>query len=176
MNTITLDIPDFSDIEELNLFFSAVISDTFQKEVEGNCEAFILEEIEEKKVFLHEALASKGEKRFFLLAKKDQKIVGTIAYGPCGELIIEGSKGAYQGVGEIGTVFVLPEFQNQGIGGTMLSAMLLELSNRSIQEFCLDSGYPRAQKIWQHKFGTPTIVMKDHWGEGNDHMIWYIKL
>lgn len=176
MNTMTFTKPDFSDIEELNLFFSTVIRDTFQKEVEGNCESFIMEEIEEKNLFLQEALASKGEKRFFLLAKKDQKIVGTIAYGPCGELISEGSKGAYQGVGEIGTVFVLPEYQNQGIGRTMLSSILLELGRRGIQEFCLDSGYPRAQKIWQHKFGTPTIIMKDHWGEGNDHMIWYIKL
>lgn len=40
------------------------------------------------------------------------------------------------------------------------------------KEFCLDSGYTNAQKVWKKKFGEPDYLLKDYWGEGFDHMIW----
>ncbi len=73
---------------------------------------------------------------------------------------------------EIGTVFILPEYQRKGIGSLLLHTMFLTLLSRGITEFCLDSGYRKAQSIWTKKFGEPSHVLKDYWGESSDHMIW----
>ncbi|WP_415783066.1 hypothetical protein [Brevibacillus invocatus] len=40
----------------------------------------------------------------------------------------------------------------------------------------MDSGYTRAQKIWQHKFGEPAYLLQDYWGEGVPHMIWRVNV
>lgn len=53
--------------------------------------------------------------------------------------------------------------------------MYCVLRNKGIEEFCLDSGYTSAQKIWKKKFGEPDYLLKDFWGAGYDHMIWKIK-
>jgi len=50
------------------------------------------------------------------------------------------------------------------------------LEKNEIREFCLDSGYESAQKIWINKFGNPQYHLKDYWGEAADHMIWRISL
>lgn len=73
---------------------------------------------------------------------------------------------------EIGTVFVKPDYQGQGIGNLLLNAMYLTLQSRGIEEFCLDSGYVNAQKIWKGKFGEPDYLLENYWGEGYPHMIW----
>jgi hypothetical protein len=41
-----------------------------------------------------------------------------------------------------------------------------------IKEFCLDSGYKIAQRIWIEKLGIPQYHLKDYWGKDADHMIW----
>ena len=46
----------------------------------------------------------------------------------------------------------------------MLNIMYLTLLNKGLTEFCLDSGYSRAQKIWKKKLGEPDYVLQDHWG------------
>ena len=51
-----------------------------------------------------------------------------------------------------------------------------ELKRRGMEEFCLDSGYKSAQKIWLNKFGTPEYCLKDYWAKGFDHMIWRVKI
>lgn len=73
---------------------------------------------------------------------------------------------------EIGTVFVLPDYQRRGIGSLLLSSMFLTFLGNGIQEFCLDSGYTKSQKIWERKFGKADYILKDYWSEGSDHMIW----
>jgi len=42
--------------------------------------------------------------------------------------------------------------------------------------FCLDSGYKKAQSIWQKKFGKPDFILEHFWGENSHHMIWKRKL
>ena len=110
------------------------------------------------------------------MAKSDEKILGTIAYGPAGSLIVELSNGAYDKYGEIGSVLVHPDYHNQGIGTLMLNAMYLVMLGKGITSFCLDSGYTIAKKIWTKKLGTPNIISKDHWGEGFDHYVWFRSL
>ncbi|EST54920.1 GNAT family acetyltransferase [Brevibacillus panacihumi W25] len=63
----------------------------------------------------------------------------------------------------IGTVFVHPDFQGQGVANVLLNAIFLTL---------LGNGYTRAQQVWRKKFGEPTYLFPNYWGNGTDHMIW----
>jgi len=176
MEKISIRRPTSMDTEALNQLFILVITDTMEKEGLGDDHEMINAEVEDKINFLQEDIESGGKKRFFLVASYNDKIIGTIAYGPTGELIIECSEGKYNNVGEIGTVFVLPEFHNKGIGTLLLNSMYLALISMNIDEFCLDSGYTIAKQIWKKRLGEPNIVKKDFWGEGYHHFIWYRKL
>jgi GNAT superfamily N-acetyltransferase len=76
-------------------------------------------------------------------------------------------------VGEVGTLYILPEYQKKGIGTLLLNSIFTVLMSRGIKEYCLDSGYKTAQQIWRRKFGEPVIVVKDYWAKGFDHYIWH---
>ncbi|WP_026679237.1 GNAT family N-acetyltransferase [Fictibacillus gelatini] len=166
--------PRIEDRDELHQFFRTVVTDTFRKEGLSALVADIENEIESKKQYLQYDLDSNGKERYFLIAcdKNDNKIIGSIEHGPASSLMINCTNGRLKGVPEIGTVFVLPDFQRRGIGSLLLNVMFLTLLNRGINEFCLDSGYKTAQKIWKKKFGAPDYLLKNYWGEGQDHMIW----
>jgi GNAT superfamily N-acetyltransferase len=164
--------PRIEDIEELNQFFKTVITDTFAREGLAGLIDDIEAEIVSKKNYLQLDLDSKGEKRYFLIALAGNKIIGTIEYGPASKLIQDCTNGELSNLVEVGTVFVLPNYQRQGIGNRLLAEMLHTLKARGIAEFCLDSGYRNAQTIWKKKFGEPDYLLKDYWGQGQDHMIW----
>jgi GNAT superfamily N-acetyltransferase len=168
--------PGKDEVTELHEFFSIVITDTFMKEDIGHKLDDINDEIELKIKYLENDFESKGEKRYFLIAVSGDRVIGTIEYGPASDLIVQCTKKELQGLPEIGTVFVHPDFQGKGLGNQLLKAMYLSLQERRLEEFCLDSGYKRAQRIWIKKFGDPDYLLKDYWGEGFDHMIWKIAL
>ena len=77
---------------------------------------------------------------------------------------------------EVGTIFVYPGYQGNGVGDLLLQAIYNSLQKNGLKEFCLDSGYKQAQIIWKKKFGAPDYLIKNYWGKGNDHMIWKIKV
>ncbi|TMU87070.1 GNAT family N-acetyltransferase [Bacillus sp. BHET2] len=166
--------PQIDDSLELNRFFSTVIMDTFLKEGLSEMHDEIESEIESKKQHLKCDFDSKGENRCFFIAseKSCKKIIGTIEYGPASELINNCTDGALSEVYEIGTVFVHPDYQLRGVGKLLLNVMFLTFLNKGIKEFCLDSGYANAQKVWTKTFGEPDYLLKDYWGKGSDHMIW----
>ncbi|MDN5390053.1 MULTISPECIES: GNAT family N-acetyltransferase [Bacillus] len=174
MNEIEIRRPQIDDVEELNQFFRIVVEDTFAKEGISDLLDDQESEIESKRQYLKADLDSKGKSRHFFIASDQRlnKIIGTIEYGPASELIDICTDGALKDLYEVGTVFVHPDYQRHGIGTLLLSAMFLTFLNRGVKEFCLDSGYPGAQKIWKKKFGDPDYVLKDYWGKGYDHMIW----
>jgi len=164
------------DRNNLSHFFREVITHTFIKEGAEDAVDTMEEEIKDKIDFIDWDFKTEGKERFFLLATVNNEIVGTVGYGPAGSLISEGSGGELEGINEVGSVFVLPSHQQKGIGSMLLNAMYLALLGKGIKEFTLDSGYPTAQKVWCKKFGEPTYLMKDKWGEGFDHFIWYVKM
>ncbi|SFH96822.1 MULTISPECIES: GNAT family N-acetyltransferase [unclassified Bacillus (in: firmicutes)] len=166
--------PRMKDIEELNQFFSTTIKDTFAREGLSELLDDIENEIESKKEYLKCDFDSNGKNRYFLIATDTNcnKVIGTIEYGPASELINSCTNKVLKDLPEIGTVFVHPGYQRRGIGKLLLNTMFLTLLSRGIQEFCLDSGYTNAQKVWKGKFGEPDYLMKDYWGNGYDHMIW----
>ncbi|WP_042347968.1 GNAT family N-acetyltransferase [Bacillus massiliigorillae] len=168
--------PKIDDIKQLNDFFKTVITDTFIKEGIGEKLNDINDEIETKKKYIESDFESNGEKRFFLIALNGDKIIGSIEYGPVSNLIKKCTNNAYKGLIEVGTVFVHPDSQRNGVGNLLLKAIYDILQKNKIEEFCLDSGYNSAQRIWKKKFGDPNYLFKDYWGYGNDHMIWRIKI
>lgn len=174
MKNIEISRPKFEDIELINEFFEIVIKDTFEKNDISDLINIIEEEIKDKRRCLNQDIESDGKNRYFLIAKEDDKIVGSIEYGPSNELINSCTNGKLKEIVEIGTVFVHPDYQNKGIGSRMLNLIFIELEKNSIKEFCLDSGYKSAQKTWINKFGNPEYHFKDYWGEDADHMVWRI--
>ncbi len=168
--------PKIKDQEELHLFFRDVINDTFAKEGIGHLTNDIEEEIETKKSYLQNDYESDGQNQYFLIATYDETIVGTIEYGPASSLICKNTNDIFCDVVEVGTVFVHPNYQGNGIGNMLLQSIYITLKEKDIKEFCIDSGYKNAQKIWKNKFGSPDFVIKDYWGEGLDHMIWRVNV
>ncbi len=166
--------PRIEDSQELNQFFRTVIMDTFAKEGLSEMVDEIENELESKKQNLKCDFDSNGMNRCFFTAseKRGNKMIGTIEYGPASELINNCTDGALSDLYEIGTVFVHPDYQNRGIGRLLLNVMFLTFINKGIKEFCLDSGYANAQKVWTKTFGEPDYLLRDYWGKGSDHMIW----
>ncbi|MFJ7831819.1 GNAT family N-acetyltransferase [Peribacillus sp. NPDC097284] len=151
--------PRTEDIKELNQFFRTVITDIFIKEGIGDKLEDIENEIEAKKTYLESDLESNSEKRFFLIALDGDKIIGTIEYGAASDLISKCTDNALKNLNEVGTVFVDPDYQRKGIGNLLLNKIYLTLHNKGIEEFCLDSGYISAQKIWKKKYGDPDYFL-----------------
>ncbi|MEH7011018.1 GNAT family N-acetyltransferase [Neobacillus niacini] len=176
MRHVEIRRPRFEEIEDLHEFFRIVITDTFIREGLEELVNDIETEIESKINFLKSDFDSNGEKRFFLIALEEEKIIGTIEYGPSSELINVCTDGELRNLVEVGTVFIHPDFQRQGVGNRLLYEMVQTLHNLEIAEYCLDSGYGNAQKVWKKKFGEPNYLLKDYWGNGQDHMIWKISI
>lgn len=112
----------------------------------------------------------------FFIAKINGKIVATVAYTLCSEDMKISTKNKINNIGEIGSLFVLPEYQGKGIGSILIQYMESYLKERGIEEYSLMSGYKDAQPKWIKKFGKPLITVKDYWGVGVDNMIWVCKI
>lgn len=139
--------PSIGDQEQLKHFFRTVIIDTYTKEGIGNQVNDINEEIEMKKEYLTSDFQSNGEERYFLIAFNGDNIIGSIHYGPPNKIIKNASGHAFEAHVEIGTVFVHPDYQRNGVGNLLLKAIYETLRNKGIEEFYLDSGYKNAQLI-----------------------------
>ena len=170
MYNVAIRRPNSDDLEELHLFFRIVITNTYKDEGLSQQLDDIENEINMKKQYLKTDFDSNGEKRYFLLAidTNNDKIIGTIEVGPASTLITSCTNGVLKDLYEIGTVFILPDYQRKGIGSLLLHTMFLTLLSRGITEFCLDSGYRKAQSIWTKKFGEPSYVLKDYWGKTSE--------
>lgn len=176
MKNIDISRPKLEDLELINQFFEIVLRNTFEVNGISDLVDLIEEEIVEKRKCLNQDIESDGKDRYFLIAKEGDKIVGSIEYGPSNELIDLCTNGELKELLEIGTVFVHPKYQRKGIGNRMLKLIFAEFKKNGVKEFCLDSGYKSAQKIWIKKFGNPEYHLKDYWGEGDDHMVWRIRV
>ncbi|PTM58435.1 GNAT family N-acetyltransferase [Desmospora activa] len=172
MSDIEIRRPDHGDLEALMQFFRIVVTDTFAKEGLAHLQDDIEQEIESKIQYLNQDLETSGEQRYFLIALIAGNVVGTIEYGPLNPLILQTAGEGIKEVMEIGTVFVHPDYQGRGIGSLLLNVIWLSLLSRGYREFCLDSGYTIAQKIWKKKFGEPDHLLQNYWGEEVHHMIW----
>lgn len=172
---IIISKPEEADLISGCEVFEKSIRDTFLREGLQDLKELMLEEIEFKKSSLRNSVMEKETDTCFLVAKKNDLVIGTISYGPCGKEIRDCTENGLDHLGELGSLYVHPEYQEMGVGRLLILALVHDLNQRGIEAFCLDSGYKSAQKKWINKFGTPYRIVKDYWGEGGDHMIWVCK-
>lgn len=176
INGLSISNPTRADTKSAYHVFETSIRDAFDKEGLGHLKEDIYTEIEHKKHSLDASLELKDSDFYFLIAKINETVVGTISFGPCGEHIKKCTENQLDDVGELGSLYVLPRYQGQGVGSALINALVTDFYRQGIDQFCLDSGYKRAQKRWLKKFGEPYKVVKAYWGPDNDHMIWLCKV
>ena len=163
---------------ELRRLFTETISKNFKEEgIYKTHHTELKNEIEEQMNTLQKGFDSKGKEEYFLVAqiKNTQQIAGIIAYGKANDIIKQHLKTIdwnNTAIPEIKSVYILPKFQNQGIGSILFNHILHLLHQKQIPEFCLDSGYKRAQVYWTKKLGQATLILNDYWDKNADHKIW----
>lgn len=172
MKDIIIRRPVIEELGQINEFFVTMLEDTYKKNGLEDLKDMLADEIRKKEVYINQDLTSNGRDRYFLLAELFGKIIGCIEYGPSNEDIRKCTNNELKSLLEVGTVYVHPDYQRKGISSLLLREILLKLESIGVKEFCLDSGFPIAQKVWTKRFGTPTYFMKDYWTEGYHHMIW----
>lgn len=174
---LTISKPSRRDIPLLDEFFQFILTDTFERNGYFDLTELRDSEIELKKEMFRTSVERDASEQFFLVAKlEDGIVVGTISVGPANEDIIHCTHHAYEGLLEIGSLFIHPAYQKQGIASRLILEVEKILIAQDIKSYCLDSGYQLAQKTWTQKFGKPQYLIKDHWGEGADHMIWKVEI
>ncbi|WP_461368037.1 GNAT family N-acetyltransferase [Candidatus Darwinibacter acetoxidans] len=161
--------PEHSDLEQACDVFARSIALAFAEE---GITAEAPAEIAFKQELLRRAVQADDSELVFFVARLAGKVIGTISYGPCGEDIRRCTAGELAEVGELGSLYVLPEFQGQCVASALIAKMAAYLQSRGVQRFALDCGLKQAQAKWRQKFGPPYKVVKDYWGPGAHHMIW----
>ena len=156
--------------------FKVTVPYAFDLSEDVLCMEVVEDEIESKKKVLESALNRDKTGVIVLIAKNNDEVVGTISFGPCSEAIRQCTNNEFSNVGELGSLFILPKYQDKGIGSALIEEMISYLEKRGIKEFCLDSGYKDAQKRWCRKFGNPYKIVKDYWAPGIDNMVWLCKI
>lgn len=163
--------PQKEDVHELEKLFISSIKDAFKQEGVDDSQG-IREEVAIQMAFLQQDFNSQGSEVFYWIARSREQIVGTIAYSETSKLIQDNFQIDFQNIPEIRSVYILPEFQGQGVGSLLFNTILVSLHQKNIRQICLDGGYKKSQKFWIKKLGNPSLTLKDYWGEGADHMIW----
>lgn len=166
--------PHKKDEEEIKTLFNSTITQTFKDY--GFYDTYkddVAYQVGKQVAALEEYFTSEGKNIYFLIAKDNDKIIGTIAYGkPNADIEKYYLKGPRQ-IPEIKSVYILPEYQGKGVGTKLFVEMIDVLRQKGFKEFCLDSGYPKAQQFWRNKLGEPVITIPNRWGAGNDYLIWH---
>ncbi|WP_340023048.1 GNAT family N-acetyltransferase [Paenibacillus sp. FSL K6-1096] len=160
------------DIPSVSNVFRITIKDAFEREGLGHLQDDLRQEIEAKNRMAQDSLYPQNTAVYFWVARAGGTIVGTISYSPCGEDVRKCTDNRLAAVGELGSLYVLPEYQGKGVGSALIEEVMNFLMKRGIPEFCLDSGYKRAQARWLRKFGAPYAAVHDYWGPDSVHMVW----
>ena len=176
MSGLDMRRPRPEDEQVLRAFFVDVLQDTFVKNQLEHMKDVYLEEVDEKNRMLKVDLTTHGRGCYFLVAWSDSQVAGTVAMAKANPLIDQCTQGALAEEKEIGTVFVHPRCQGQGIGKILVKTMLTHMQHQGIDHFCLDSGYPLAQKYWIGTFGEPQWFLKDYWDKDSHHMVWHMSV
>jgi len=176
MNNLSITKFTKDDIKSVYTVFELSIADAFHKEGIEDCEEDIIIQVEEKKKLINSLLDNKESGLYFLVAKVDDNVIGTISFGPCGDAIKNSTNNELNSIGELGSLYILPDYQDKGVGTALINSMIKYIHGLGIKEFCLDSGYSGAQKRWTRKFGKPYKIAKDYWGEEADNMVWLCRV
>ena len=175
MKKLIIIVPTLGEENEIENFFKITIKTAYEEQGVGHLSEIIKEDVETKMQMVKDFFEG-NNKYYFLVAKVEQGIVGVISFGSCGNIIRKCCDGLLDNVGELGSLYVLNKYQGQKIGSKLINSLILYLKQNQIEDFCLDSGFKKAQRKWTRKFGQPYKIMKNYWGTNSDHFIWYCKV
>ncbi|WP_019911520.1 GNAT family N-acetyltransferase [Paenibacillus sp. HW567] len=175
-NQLTVHTLTQGDRQAVNQLFHASITDAFEKEGLGHLQEDIQHEVDHKNQMVDAFLHPAKSDTHFLVAEIKGTVVGTISFGPCDKDISACTANQLDAVGELGSLYVLPGYQGHGVGSALIKELMAYLRKQGIEQFCLDSGYRRAQTRWLRKFGEPYAAVKDYWGPDSVHMVWLCKV
>ena len=145
--------PDISEREEIHSLFEKTIKHTFEAEGAGEEHTLIRELTDDQKELIDLDFETSGKEVYFLVAETGGRIAGTICHRPCSDIILDCSQSKAQGMQEIGSVYILPQFQGGGLCKLLLNAMYITMSAKGFSEFWLDSGYAVARQVWEKLLG-----------------------
>ncbi|WP_285715370.1 GNAT family N-acetyltransferase [Pelosinus sp. IPA-1] len=111
-------------MKAIDSVFESTILEAFNAEGLGSWDEVIQKEIAYKKQLLTDSLAVMESEVFFFIAKWEGQVVGTISFGSCGEDIRKCTANELEKIGEVGSLFVLPSYQGQGIGSALIQAIV----------------------------------------------------
>lgn len=159
------------DISEITHLFEIVIKDNFKRDgIDLLKHDLMLEEIDSQKNKLISSFNSSAQNHFYKLIINKQ-IIAVLAYGYAEPLITDHLIIA-KSYPEIKSFMIIPEFQKKGIGRLMFEQIIKILHQNHETNFCLDCGYRCSQSFWKRMLGDPSLVLKDFWEKGYDHLIW----
>lgn len=121
-------------------------------------------------------IKSNGRDEFYLTASVDDKIVGIIGYGSANDVIRNHLKADFKICPEMKGLYILPSYQKRGIGSMLIKKIITSLKDNSYDQYCFDCGFKLIQPLWTKKFGQASLILKDYYCLGADHMIWHIRL
>lgn len=165
--------PQKSELDAIRKHLEYTISETFKEAgvFESAYDEYV-EEIEYQTEKFKIDFDTQGTEEYFLLAKSENKIIGTIGYGKPNPVIKEYFPKLDDTIGEIKAVYINPAYQNQKVGTKLFQAILAYLNSQNIEEFILDCGYKKSQPFWIKLLDEPTILLKDFYQPDSHHMIW----
>jgi GNAT superfamily N-acetyltransferase len=171
--SIILIEPDTTLLPEIINLFTDSIANTFK--LNGIKDLAELQyEISEKSERVRNYIESKSNDEFFIVAKLDKYIAGIAGVFPVSDTIIKNYPTLSKNDIEIGSVYIKPEYQRQGITRILLKRLLNELWERKIYKFYLDCGYSTSQVYWKRVFGNPVKTFPNYFGKDESYMIWEI--
>lgn len=148
------------NLPQLEEFFKIVISDIARRE-KIEISDFVDEEVRGKIKYCNNYF-KEGSNISILIALDGEKIIGTISSSYCNSDIKNVIKDLKKDSMKIGTVYIYPSYQRNGIGKILLNEMYKILKSKNVEEFYLDSGYKSAQIYWAKNFGKPFFRAKNY--------------
>lgn len=169
---ISIQQPTLHDREKIEKLFRETIADTYNRE--GGC----FSKRHQEKISIPSKMESflyamqKRKSDYWLVARSGNDIVGTISTGKASKMFWEAFPNFQESSTVIKNVYIHPTFQQQGIGKQLFNSMLCLLQKSSVEEFFLDSGFSDAQRYWEKRLGSPTVILYDYWNPKRDHFFW----
>lgn len=162
----------YKDVNQLKGYFKHVISHTFLNNGVDDDED-LNSEINKKMTYINRYF--NGSDDMFIVAKDDD-VVGIIGFYTPNQMIQELVGDKVDGLKEMGTLYIHPDYQSRGIGSQLITLLTQFMKEQGVDSYCFDCGYKKAMATWTRKFGQPTYFFKDYWDVGDHYAVWIVDI
>lgn len=172
MDKIIIETLNFKDIKQAEQLLEISASENFKKNGVVN-EKEIEDKVNEKIKIVHSFFENNPVCSAMYAAKINDKLIGLIALGSQTPKVIKHIENKFINVVEIKSLFILPDYQKQGLGMNLFNFVCSELLKNNHTHFMLYSSYKTGQNYWQKILGEPYKIVVDN---GTTRKIWLQKI